>query len=96
MLLLDLQEDCPSAVLLGTELTPEISGKIHMGRSEEAIGTDLTQGVQLVLALPVGRIWGRKLGHKDTANKYCDSKAWMECCQTHEMHQWEEKNTAPF
>ena len=45
MLILDLREDCPSAVLLGTELTPEISGKIHMGRSEEATRADLTQGI---------------------------------------------------
>lgn len=43
MLILHLQED--SAVLLGTELTPEMSHTIHMGRSEEAITADLTQGI---------------------------------------------------
>lgn len=44
MLILDLQEDYPSAVLLGTESAPEISG-IHMDRSEEAISADLTWGI---------------------------------------------------
>lgn len=91
MLVLHLQENCPSAALLETELIPEISGKIRMGRSEEAITADLIRGIQLVLAFSVGRIWGRNLGHKDTVKNCCDSKAWMECCQTDEMHQWEEK-----
>lgn len=50
----------------------------------------------LVTPLPVGRIWGRKLGHKNTTKKYCGSKAWMDCCQTHGMHQWEEKKAAIF
>lgn len=45
MLILDLKEDCASAVFLGTELTPEISGIIHTGRSEGAISADLTQGI---------------------------------------------------
>lgn len=37
MLILHLQEKCPSAVLLEPELTPENSSKIHLSRSEEAI-----------------------------------------------------------
>lgn len=45
MLVLHLQENCPSAVLLETELIPEISGKIRMGRSEEAITADLIRGI---------------------------------------------------
>lgn len=44
-----------------------------------------------MLALSVGRIWGRSLGHQDTVKKCCDSRAWMEHCQIDEVHQWEEK-----
>lgn len=29
-----------------------------------------------MLALPVGRIWGRNLGHGDAAKNYCGSKLW--------------------
>lgn len=45
MLVLHLQENCPSAVLLETELIPEISGKMRIGRSEEAITADLIRGI---------------------------------------------------
>lgn len=45
ILILYLQENCPSVVLLEMELTPEISGKIHMGTSEEAISADPIQGI---------------------------------------------------
>lgn len=95
MLILDLQEDCPSAVLLGTDLTPETSGKIHTGTSEGGVGADLTEGTELVLTLPASRISGRNLGYRDTAKKCCDSEAWMECWETREMPQQEEKDTAP-
>lgn len=29
-----------------------------------------------MVALPVGRIWGRNLGHGDAAKNYCGSKLW--------------------
>lgn len=45
----------------------------------------------LVLPFPVGRIWCIKLGFENTTKKYYGSKAWMDCCETHGMHQWEEK-----
>lgn len=46
-----------------------------------------------MLALSVGRIWGRSLGHQDTVKKCCDSRAWMEHCQIDEVHEVGRKNT---
>lgn len=47
-----------------------------MGSSQREISVNLTRGVLVMLALPVGRIWGRNLGHSDAAKNCCGSKLW--------------------
>lgn len=47
-----------------------------MGSSQREISVNLTRGVLAMLALPVGRIWGRNLGHSDAAKNCCGSKLW--------------------